>query len=720
MEPKSELFQVLVDLTEAIAAWVHKWRSQPIEPSQPTAIVKLPPVLPAIFAPIGQSSIETYDELVSEITQTAVNNQQFWVFPDSDVIDAEWQEIPYGKITEEGLYEIANSIREYSDVQKEIANEQKEIAERQLAELRKISYDWQNTIRGLQQELIQSSQDNLLTVIQAGWDLKKWKGVWSPQETLQKFRQSADGIQVFFAPLNIGEKCPDPLTANLNTNISNEVGIFLENKRFFNQQELQKITNKTIFSGDKIWKVSFHGNYFDQSITEFDANKLCDLISPVPSIVMYGDTTDRVFYIKIGCQGFFTDKFSEFSYKFEWRKLYDDSIEAGKTPSETYKIISNLVVAIFKLISIFWIDIYYTISDPNYIAWLVRAEGSAFLRNNLDFRSLFNLQYVDAASLLSTDWIEPCSKILNQIRVDNEFNILSRKVNQNWSKIQFNRDFGLRESEFSRLTIGLISKALELDRKNPDLLLKQGLLFADFRKYEKAIRSFELAIEHGRNLEKYGEFVLDAFEELGEVQYLDKRYDKAIESLSNVVRQRSSSRAYLRLSDIYYETSNYGDALDNHEKAKDCDSCLENKLDWLLRYGQLLALVGRCNDSKKVFDRIIREHGYSDLPAEFYYFYGRFFIDIGQYKRAIDQYKIGYHLYPDDQRFKTEIISILDIYRERGKRKEEKEVLTYLALPEAKERLAQINQAEFKNKLIASPFIVASVLLIVFLLTQSF
>ena len=689
-EQNFSIVSILTSLIQAMTDHAERWLSQQPELPESTARIELfsPPF--ALFSP----SVQNYQELTSrlakyessaenlELTSQLYESQRTRAeyFPEEDIIDAEWQEIPNLRMTEEGLAPIAKAIDKYGDIRRDIA-------ERELSALINISQARQQTIRELQKEWIQATQDALQIKIQADWDLENWKGKWTLSETLQQFRKSDKGLKLFLAPLEISTDCPDSFQKNLNPEIRNEVNTFLRHERFSHIKSLKNSSKQFAIQADDVWSADFHGEYFKESVGKTEAIKLCELLFPLPVVVIYGEMIDTTLYIKVGFKGFFNDDFSEFSYSWQWKEFYDELCSSGNTKSESIKIVRNLIVFIYKLLATFWIDLYYILSDPQYPASLVHIEGSSFFKTRSDFQDLLKLS--DAEFEKCKDWIKPCIDLLNKIQIEKEFNVIYSNLLHLKQKI----DTSKKDNELYQKALGLAAKALELKPENAKVRLIEGQMFFDLGRHKDARRSSELAIEWNRTMP-------EAFDLRGEVLYHLKEYDEAESSFIDSLRlDPQNYKAYLRLSDIYYKASKYQDAIENHLQASNHNSQLEYKFDWCFRHGQLFASLKEHRKAVEFYNKAQNIY-HSKFPADFYYFYGQSLTALGKDEEALQKYERGQELYPDDP-------SLLEkkarVYRKQKKREEEKQALTdfakYRSLDDRDEkRLTEISREEAKEK----------------------
>uniref|UniRef100_A0ACD5GTI2 WD40 repeat domain-containing protein n=1 Tax=Desertifilum tharense IPPAS B-1220 TaxID=1781255 RepID=A0ACD5GTI2_9CYAN len=246
-------------------------------------------------------------------------------------------------------YVRAKDIRERELMQLNAAQLERanELKEQELKDRRELSALQRELMRELQAKEIEVK----LTEIQTLWDKDTWFSKLSRQETEQILLQQQHRLLILLSPPEISEDCPASFRNNLRTEMRS-VGAFL---------------NEHYSPQDSLSPVKFYSDYFNQPIADIDVERLQRILSPVPTIILYSDISDYAVTFRIGFWGVGNKEATVFSTKsWNWEEAYELLLEAGKSETQSFRIIRKLIVSIHNLLATFWADSYYLQLDPHY------------------------------------------------------------------------------------------------------------------------------------------------------------------------------------------------------------------------------------------------------------------------------------------------------------------------------------------------------------------
>lgn len=246
-------------------------------------------------------------------------------------------------------YVRAKDIRERELMQLNAAQLERanELKEQELKDRRELSALQRELMRELQAKEIEVK----LTEIQTLWDKDTWFSKLSRQETEQILLQQQHRLLILLSPPEISEDCPASFRNNLRTEMRS-VGAFL---------------NEHYSPQDSLSPVKFYSDYFNQPIADIDVERLQRILSPVPTIILYSDISDYAVTFRIGFWGVGNPEATVFSTKpWNWEEAYELLLEAGKSETQSFRIIRRLIVSIHNLLATFWADSYYLQLDPHY------------------------------------------------------------------------------------------------------------------------------------------------------------------------------------------------------------------------------------------------------------------------------------------------------------------------------------------------------------------
>ncbi|OUD15251.1 DUF1566 domain-containing protein [Thioflexithrix psekupsensis] len=227
--------------------------------------------------------------------------------------------------------------------------------------------------RELLRELKTQEIDVKLQEIQTQWDAieKNWPSRLNRRDTeelLLKGRTEYP-LLLLIAPPNISRSCPDSFQNNLPQELRNHLKAFI----------------KTQY-GNSTYPVELYADYFNRDIFDIDVKQLRHVLSPLPTVVIYCDITDREVYFHVGSWGWGNAEFAEVtSEPWNWR---DEKNRLQKDEPDVDECLYQLrleVIDMYKVLSSFLVDWYYLNSDRHYLP-VLPAIKSDFPREDLVFQ----------------------------------------------------------------------------------------------------------------------------------------------------------------------------------------------------------------------------------------------------------------------------------------------------------------------------------------------
>ncbi len=209
--------------------------------------------------------------------------------------------------------------------------------------------------RDLLRELKEKEIDVKLQEIQTQWDAieKNWPSRLNRRDTeelLLKGRQQYP-LLVLVAPPNISRSCPASFQDNLPQELRNHL------KQFVREQ----------YAESSLYPVEFYGDYFNRDIFDIDVKQLKNVLSPLPSVVIYCDITDREVYFHVGIWGWIDVEPVEIaSIPWNWREERKRLEAQGEDAEECLYQLRLQILNMYKVLVGFFADWYYLNLDRNY------------------------------------------------------------------------------------------------------------------------------------------------------------------------------------------------------------------------------------------------------------------------------------------------------------------------------------------------------------------
>lgn len=242
---------------------------------------------------------------------------------------------------------MSNHEKELVQLRKELANRKQdtELKQRELELQAKISVD---NLRLMQKHHVENIELKLKE-IQANYDVQHWAGILSREETIDilKQGQQENRFLILLSPPDVSPSCPLTFQHDLGKTLRGKVKEFVE----------------TYYPRNSAFPVQFFGKFFKSSIFDTEAVQLENLLSPVPTAVIFSDLTNKELLLHIHVWGMMGGKLS-LSSSFEWKAEYKKLLAEGKDDEEALDEIQTAMVQTHKLLSGFLTDLYFLQANP--------------------------------------------------------------------------------------------------------------------------------------------------------------------------------------------------------------------------------------------------------------------------------------------------------------------------------------------------------------------
>ena len=201
------------------------------------------------------------------------------------------------------------------------------------------------------QEWQQKQLEIKLKEIQANWDQKNWAGILSRHETEKLLSQTHNGLLFLLAPPDISPDCSSSIRNNLQYDLV-ELSPFLA--QYYPQT-------------DPNYPVKFYDDYFKRSIGTTTIEQLHNLLSPVPTAVIYVQISDYSCTFRGGFWGYQQDSVASFTTdSWDWKRAFNQLIEEGETEEKALRLIRLMIVRVHKILACCLADYHYASIDPYY------------------------------------------------------------------------------------------------------------------------------------------------------------------------------------------------------------------------------------------------------------------------------------------------------------------------------------------------------------------
>jgi tetratricopeptide (TPR) repeat protein len=500
---------------------------------------------------------------------------------------------------------------------------QLQLMKEELADRRQLSALQRDLMRELQANEIEQSWKQLEKVLEANWDDKYWPSKLSRQET-EKILHNTKSFLVLIAPPQISPDCPQSFSNNLQIEIRNEVKSFLENKRFPESKLEQKVFDKNVSNGNNLWSVEFYGDYFKNPITKSDVVKISHILASIPTVVIYSEITDHKVYFNGSLWGL-GSKLIEFTigeWNWESAKVQLDNVQNDIEHSNegSLRIIRKIIVIIHKLLVSFFTDVYYTFIDQNYEPWLLKSEGSYFLKDRPDFRDKLDLYLID--EWFDKQWITPYTEILKNYQYQSRSNFWYTQGRQFHEKDNYQKaaNYFAKAAEF-----------LKPDYEHYyDTYYYQGIAYYNLRNWDKAVNSFDRAIDSKRESHEAWNYRGLALNKLG-------RSEDALNSFEQALRiQPNASDILLKKGMALADLDRHEEALISYQQAQEFNSDIEYNWEWWYNLGISQAALGAYEEAIVSYDKALE---LEPDELQFPLYKGITLAQLGRYQEAINSFE---------------------------------------------------------------------------------
>lgn len=311
---------------------------------------------------------------------------------------------------------------------------------------------------------------------QANWDIKNWQSILSPDDTKKFFQdtQNKHEVSILLSPPKISSNSPFNLD-DVTTEIKYHLKTFLQST----YNDNNNCTANCYY-------------VFRSPLEDMEAIKLAKDLLPQCAIIIHSNITDHEVYFTITFAGE-----QCFIPPWSWEQFKEKLEREGKSSKQAVYIIRKLIVLIYKIVSGFFVDLYY-LNVNEFHEPKLPAVKSEIIQD-------FSEQWIEYYLILLT-------RIHNQISA-NKFN-----------------DYGLKCFHISdyQKALSAFESAISLQ---PDLFNawnNKGKTQCKLTMYESAIQSFTKAIE------LQGDFS-DAWQNKGFAESKLMLYEQAIQSYTKAI-----------------------------------------------------------------------------------------------------------------------------------------------------------------------------------------
>jgi hypothetical protein len=188
-----------------------------------------------------------------------------------------------------------------------------------------------------------------LKEIQANYDEQHWAGILSREETIKilKQGQQENHFLILLSPPDVSPSCPLTFQYDLGKTLRSKVKEFVE----------------TYYPPHSNFPVQFFGKFFKSSIFDTEAVQLENLLSVVPTAVIFSDLTNKELLLHIHVWGVQGGKMS-LSSGFAWKASFKKLLEEGMNEEDALDVIEDAMVQTHKLLCGFLTDLYFLQVNP--------------------------------------------------------------------------------------------------------------------------------------------------------------------------------------------------------------------------------------------------------------------------------------------------------------------------------------------------------------------
>ncbi|GAB4194152.1 MAG: hypothetical protein OHK0022_09840 [Roseiflexaceae bacterium] len=241
---------------------------------------------------------------------------------------------------------IAESQREILEQGLILRQRELDILEEEMLERRNLGILHLNLLNEHEANAIKLKMEELET----SWDLKNWHGILSQLEIKRILLdgQKKHRLLMLVSPPEISKDCPTMFINNLQMKVQSELKGFIEQYYPLNED---------------LCPVEFYGKFFTDSVFDTEIRKLENVLSPVPTVVLYSTMTDENLYMHIrfwGLDG--TDTLTIPAWN--WEETKEQMMQQNISERESLRQIQNAIVIFHKIFASFIADVYYLYVNP--------------------------------------------------------------------------------------------------------------------------------------------------------------------------------------------------------------------------------------------------------------------------------------------------------------------------------------------------------------------
>jgi WD40 repeat protein len=163
--------------------------------------------------------------------------------------------------------------------------------------------------------------------------------------------QKKHDLAVLAAPPKVSASCAPSLKHDLELDLPEEMRDFLE-RHYANSSDVP---------------IKFYGDFFQRPVGEADLHQLHTVLSPVPTVGIYGTISDHRVYIHAGIWHLqSTEVFKISVTAWDWEAIAEKLKVTNHNEVQAIRAIRAGIIALYQLVAAFSIDLYYLHLYPTY------------------------------------------------------------------------------------------------------------------------------------------------------------------------------------------------------------------------------------------------------------------------------------------------------------------------------------------------------------------
>ncbi|CAD5975964.1 hypothetical protein PCC9214_04162 [Planktothrix tepida] len=531
-----------------------------------------------------------------------------------------------------------------------------DLKEKELETIKAISKSNQEHTRKLQEQRFAYQSQMQERKLQAKWDEKTWFSKVSRNE-IERILKNQKELLILVSPPKFSSDCPQNLINNLPIEINNEVKAFAD-----------------VLNGDvDSYPIKVYTDLFKEAVTSVDLERLSDILSPLPFASISCEVTDYKLYINCTISDFYEKNLFSLPLKeWKWGQDFKELFKKGESNSNRLKIVRQITVAIHKILVALLKDIYSLILDPYSESWLLKAEGSYFLKKDNHFLKIMGLDLEDANFAL--DIINPVIDLIKEIQYQYQFRFWYNRGCEFFNKNEYDKAINLLlkaeeyihkvsiddfycqlgmayycNSNFEK-ALNYFHKEIKLNSKNFNVWYYSAKSLSHLKDYDNALSNYEKAL----SIKPYD---LDTILSIGEILIRFKNYKETIEKYILTINYYTEddisanchifSKIFSQRAYLYIRLENFNNAFnDLQEILKLYPEFFEEDNLCNLCNGIIYLNNKKYEESLYSFNKVSDNYIEEELklyfePYEFYYYKGQAESGFGRYSDATESYNIA-------------------------------------------------------------------------------